>query len=218
MIISFVNQKGGVGKTTLSINVAAALANAGHRVLLIDADTQGSSTAWASLRSINDFTTVSIARENLAPAAMSLAEGYDHTIIDGPPHAAEIARSAIAASDLVLLPIEPSGLSTWAADLTVEQVRWTQRTRPELQCRFVVSRKINGTVIGADIRNMAADSQLPFMDSEIQNRVAFAECASLAETIFEYAPGGKAAAEIQSLTEEILSNGQEKLQRLAEAT
>ena len=59
MIISFINQKGGVGKTTLSINVASALANAGHKVLLIDADKQGSSTAWASLREETPFQVVS---------------------------------------------------------------------------------------------------------------------------------------------------------------
>ncbi|MDF3472419.1 ParA family protein, partial [Sulfitobacter sp. M57] len=50
MIISFLNQKGGVGKTTLSVNVASCLARQGHRVLLIDADKQGSATTWASLR------------------------------------------------------------------------------------------------------------------------------------------------------------------------
>ena len=117
MIISFLNQKGGVGKTTLAVNVAACLALIGHRILLVDADKQGSATTWASLREDNDFQVISLARENMARDAMQMATDYDHTIIDGPPHAERIARSCIAASDLVLLPIEPSGLSTWASDL-----------------------------------------------------------------------------------------------------
>jgi len=122
MIISFLNQKGGVGKTTLSVNVAACLARQGHRVLLIDADKQGSATTWASLRQDAPFQVVSMARANMARDAMKLAADYTHAVIDGPPHAEEIARSCIVASDFVALPIEPSGLSTWASDLTVRQV------------------------------------------------------------------------------------------------
>ncbi|MBV5261648.1 ParA family protein, partial [Synechococcus moorigangaii CMS01] len=160
MIISFLNQKGGVGKTTLSVNVAGCLARQGHRVLLIDADKQGSATTWASLREDAPFQVVSMARANMARDALKLAQDYDHTIIDGPPHAEEIARSCIVASDFVALPIEPSGLSTWASDLTVRQVKEAQEFKSTLKCGFVVSRKIGKTVIGRDIRNMAADCLL----------------------------------------------------------
>lgn len=85
MIISFLNQKGGVGKTTLSVNVAAYLAEYGHRVLLIDADKQGSATTWASIRDDSQFQVVSMARANMARDALKLAADYAHTIIDGLP-------------------------------------------------------------------------------------------------------------------------------------
>jgi cellulose biosynthesis protein BcsQ len=81
MIISFLNQKGGVGKTTLAVNVAACLALTGHRVLLVDADKQGSATTWASLREDSDFQVISLARENMARDATQMATDYDHTII-----------------------------------------------------------------------------------------------------------------------------------------
>lgn len=203
MIISFLNQKGGVGKTTLSVNVAGCLARQGHRVLLIDADKQGSATTWASLREDAPFQVVSMARANMARDALKFAQDYTHTIIDGPPHAEEIARSCIVASDFVALPIEPSGLSTWASDLTVRQVKEAQELKPSLKCGFVVSRKIGKTVIGRDIRNMAAEAGLPILKSEIEQRVAFAEGMTMGQTIFEWAGGSIAAREIENLTKEI---------------
>lgn len=203
MIISFLNQKGGVGKTTLSVNVAGCLARQGHRVLLIDADKQGSATTWASLREDAPFQVVSMARANMARDALKLAQDYDHTIIDGPPHAEEIARSCIVASDFVALPIEPSGLSTWASDLTVRQVKEAQEFKPSLKCGFVVSRKIGKTVIGRDIRNMAAEAGLPILGNEIEQRVAFAEGMTMGQTIFEWAGDSNAAREIEHLTKEI---------------
>ena len=203
MIISFLNQKGGVGKTTLSVNVAGCLARQGHRVLLIDADKQGSTTTWASLREDAPFQVVSMARANMARDALKLAQDYDHTIIDGPPHAEEIARSCIVASDFVALPIEPSGLSTWASDLTVRQVKEAQEFKSTLKCGFVVSRKIGKTVIGRDIRNMAAEAGLPILESEIEQRVAFAEGMTMGQTIFEWAGESNAAREIEHLTKEI---------------
>lgn len=203
MIISFLNQKGGVGKTTLSVNVAGCLARQGHRVLLIDADKQGSATTWASLREDAPFQVVSMARANMARDALKLAQDYTHTIIDGPPHAEEIARSCIVASDFVALPIEPSGLSTWASDLTVRQIKEAQEFKPSLKCGFVVSRKIGKTVIGRDIRNMAAEAGLPILASEIEQRVAFAEGMTMGQTIFEWAGDSNAAREINQLTKEI---------------
>ena len=206
MIIGFINQKGGVGKSTLSLNVAHLLAMSGARVLFIDTDKQRSVAKLAEKRADDDpfpFTLVEMARDNMARDALQIAADYDHVVIDGPRDAEKITRAVIVTSEIVVLPYEPSGFSTDAGETTIEQVRECLIIKPDLKCGIVVSRKIEGTVIGADIRELAAESGLPVFDTAIVNRVAHAEAVTLAKSIFEYQPASKAANEIRALTEEI---------------
>jgi chromosome partitioning protein len=204
LIISFLNQKGGVGKSTLSINVAACFALLGQKVLLIDADKQGTASTWASLRTDTGFQVVSMARENMARDALRLAADFDFTIIDGPPQAETISRSCIVASDLVVVPIEPGGPSRWSSNLTVQQLKEAQELKPTLKCGFVVSRKVGGTVLGRDARIMAADAGIPMFETEIEARIAYAEASTMGRTIFEWSPRTQAVTDIQALTHELL--------------
>lgn len=216
MILGFINQKGGVGKTTLSLNVAHCLALTGARVLLIDADRQRSSSMWAESRGDNPppFTVVDMARDNMARDALKMAPDYDHVVIDGPRDAEKITRAVIVASEMVVLPIEPSAFSTNAAKTTLAQVEECQIIKPDLKCGIVVSRKIKGTVIGNEFRDIAAEFGMPVFETEIISRVAHAEAATLAQTIFEYQPSGEAAKEIRRLTNEIetMYDGEKELQ------
>ncbi len=204
LVISFLNQKGGVAKSTLSINVAACFALLGQKVLLIDADKQGTASTWASLRAETAFQVVSMARENMARDALRLAADFDFAIIDGPPQAETISRSCIVASDLVVVPIEPGGASRWSSDLTVRQLKEAQELKPTLKCGFVISRKIGSTVLGRDTRSMAADAGIPTLETEIEQRVAYAEALTMGKTIFEWSGRSAAVGDIQALTHELL--------------
>ena len=89
--------------------------------------------------------------------------------------------------------------------------------KASLKCGFVVSRKIGNTVIGRDIRAMAAQAGIPILATEIEQRVAFAESMTLGKTIFEWNPGGPAGREIERLTLELLSHVQEDLRSSTQA-
>ncbi len=205
LVISFLNQKGGVGKSTLSINVAGCLAMLGQRVLLIDADKQGTASTWASLRADAPFQVISMARENMARDALRVAADYDFTVIDGPPQAEAISRSCIVASDVVVVPIEPGGASRWSSDLTVRQLKDARELKHSLKCGFVVSRRIGSTVLGRDARVMASDAGIPLFDTEIEQRIGYAEALTMGKTIFEWAgPTSAAVHEIHNLTHELL--------------
>ena len=109
MIIAILNQKGGVGKTTLSVNLAAALALSGARTLLVDADPQASALDWQAARKGESlFPVVGIAKPTLHKDVPGLAGGYEHIVIDGPPRANDLAKSAIMAAELIVIPVQPS--------------------------------------------------------------------------------------------------------------
>ena len=204
MIVSFLNQKGGVGKSTLSVNVAAFLATKKNRkVLLIDADTQGTATAWAALRDDSHFQVVSMARDNMARDALAMAADYQDVIIDGPPGAGKRTREAIIVSDVVLVPIEPSGASIWSSRDIVTQIQEAQTYKPAIKAAFVISRKLANTVLGRDVREMAAANGFPLLQSEVVNRVGFAEALTLGKTVFEWAGGKDAAQDIEKLCLEL---------------
>src|SRR5467141_1658396 len=101
-ITAFLNQKGGVGKTTLSCNFATALAQDGTRVLVIDADPQHGALTWQEHRDASPlFPIVGLPTDKLHREIPTHATHYDHVIIDAPPQVNTIARSIILAADLI---------------------------------------------------------------------------------------------------------------------
>lgn len=208
MIIALLNQKGGVGKTTLATHIAGELALRGQQVILLDADPQGSALDWTQRRSQLGlprlFSAVGLARETLHQEAPELARRCDHIVIDGPPRIAAITRSALMAAEQVLIPVQPSPYDLWASGEMVALIREAQVFRPHLAAAFVINRRVVRTVIGREARGTLDEQPFPALASEVCQRIVFADSVAAGRLARETAPDSMAAREIGALADELL--------------
>ena len=204
-VISVLNQKGGSGKTTIATHLARAILLKGFSVLLVDSDPQGSSRDWAAVNEENPVPVVGIDRPTIERDLKRIAE-KDYVIIDGAPQAADLAISAIKASDIIIIPVQPSPYDIWATSDLVDLVKQRiEMTDGKLKAAFVVSRTIKGTKIGKEISVALSDYGLPVLETSITQRVIYPTSASIGSSVLDEEPAGEASKEINNLTNEILS-------------
>jgi len=205
MIITIQNQKGGVGKTTLAIHLAHALALRGARMLAVDADPQGSARDWAAARGETNplFPVVGLDRPTVHRDLPAMAVNFNHVVIDGPPRVSDLARSAIIASELVVIPVQPSPYDVWAAQEIVDIIKEASVFKEGLKSVFVINRKIVNTAIGRDVTEALTVYGLPVLRSSVCQRVAFAESAASGCTVLETDIDSVAAKEILALVDEL---------------
>lgn len=204
-VIAILNQKGGVGKTTLAVHIATALARNEKKVLLLDADPQGSALDWAAARHTDPlFPVVGLPKASIHKELPALATGYDVVIIDGPPRVYDVARSAIMASDLVLVPVQPSPYDVWAAKEIIDLLKEAAVYKPSLKSAFIINRKIVNTAIGRDVADALSQYPVPVLPTAVCQRVAFAESATKGLTVYELDPDMLASQEIGQLADDIV--------------
>ena len=205
-VIALLNQKGGVGKTTLSVHLATALAN-GHKVLLVDADPQGSALDWSAQRESEGaparFPVIGLPKETLHRELTPISLDYEWVVIDGPPRVNKIARSAIVASDFVVIPVQPSPFDIWAADDVVEIIDECAAIKPNLPTWFLVNRLILNTTLGHEVLDELSKRPFPSFQTAIRNRQEYAKAARKGLTALETEPHGPAAEEIRAWAAEI---------------
>jgi chromosome partitioning protein len=203
-VIAVLNQKGGVGKTTIAVHLARALQLMEQEVLLVDSDPQGSARDWSAAKINQPLTVIGIDRPTLDRDIKRIAtKGF--VVIDGAPQLKDMAASAVKAADLALIPVQPSPYDIWAtADLVDLVKQRIEITEGRFKAFFIVSRIITGTKIGKEIFDLLSDYKLPILNSTISQRVIFAVSASNGETAMDAEPNSTASSEIMALAKEIL--------------
>jgi chromosome partitioning protein len=203
MIISFVNQKGGVGKTTSAINIAASLKRRNYEVKFIDADPQGSASHWQAVESNNAFEVVHHPEPISQNEIEEFSQNCDFLVIDAPPAIGDITKSILAITDLSIVPLSPSSLDIWSCKGTLDMIDEAQVDNPDLDVKLLINRKIPGTRVGREARDSLSIFDMDLLDTELCQRVAYIDAMTSGVSVMQYAPSSKAAGEIESLCDEL---------------
>lgn len=195
-VVTFAAQKGGVGKTTLAVNIAVAASARGTRTALFDLDPQESATAWSERRSNDDPHIEPISARRLGQAIEAArAAGFDFAIIDTPPAAGSEAAEAAQRADLVIIPCRPSLVDLDAIKTTAQLIASTGRPGVVV----LNAAPPTATALIKDACLLVRETGLDVASTIIRERSAYRAAWPLGQGVIEYEPSGKAATEIASL-------------------
>ena len=186
-VVAFLNEKGGPGKSTLATNVATALHRQGRKVVLVDADPQGTARDWraASPGNANLPPVVAIDRhQTLATSLASLSA--DIVIIDAPAKAESMAAAIVRVSHVALLVIQPSGADVWASAAAVKLIQARRDAGGTIDAAFLVNRTSGTTKLSKLIRDGAWNEyNIDQLTATVGNRVAFAQALTDGVSVFD---------------------------------
>lgn len=206
-VISVVNQKGGVGKSTIACNLAVNAVYDGKRPLLIDADPQGSSLSFRAIRQTDDIKAVSITQPTIHKDINDFSN-FDVVIVDAGGRDNTLFRSAVTAASkgILLIPVLPSQYDIWAAEDTFTVLK-EARIYVDIQAYAVFNQAIQNTTVSKEARKaleeLAAESDIKLINTVLYSRVDYKKSISQGMGVMEYQSKGKAADEIKNLYSEI---------------
>lgn len=207
LVIAIANLKGGTGKSTVTLALATTLHAAKHRVLIIDADSQGTCRQWAARAAEQGHDgppVVSMDTKALARDLPRVSANYDVVLVDTPARLGPAARAAMIVADLVVLPVSPGAADVWALQETISVLEEAQALRPDLRAVVALNRA-DRTTLARVAQEALRELQLPLLDGALTARVAHGEAMLAGRGVSENAPGSKAALEVETLTAAVLA-------------
>ena len=211
MRIAITNLKGGVGKTTVTTNLAVAFAHKGKRVCIVDTDLgQKSSMEWAGNRgeALLHIPVYGAMSKQLNKEVAKLNEENDIVFIDGTPQLSELAERTVLASDILIIPISPSIYDLRAFENFYEKVQQINQVREDqglkgVKTTIIVNRIAEKTNLGREILEALNDYEdVSVFKTKLANRISYAECATYGMGVIEW-KDQKAKVEFSALVDEI---------------
>jgi len=206
-VIAVVNQKGGAGKSTLTMLLAGALAETGAEVLVADADPQNTALRWATAGNGFPARVEDLSGEEgkLHKHLRKRLDKFDYVVIDSPPAAtAPVTESALRLAHLALVPVIPSPLDLWASLRIRDAIQHARHKNPNLVARIVVNQAQLNTVLAREVLAMLPEFGIPMLAAQLKQRTAYRQCAALGASAA--ALGSRAALaslEVEALMREI---------------
>lgn len=209
-IIAVVNQKGGVGKTTVSMQLAGALGRRGGKVLVVDADPQSTATRWAaSAEDDKPFPAavvgLSAANAKVHREVKKFVDGYAYIIIDCPPAAdSPMPQSALLIADLALVPVIPSPLDMWAAVGVREVIEKVSDVNQDLKVRLLLNQCQPNTSLTKEALEILPKFGIEMCKTQLRQRQVYRQSAVFGQTVHDFGKNASAAiAEIEALADEL---------------
>ena len=211
-ITVFGGEKGGTGKTTLAVNIAAMLARKGKDVLLLDTDRQGTASFWATVRDEENIeprvACVQKFGKGLPAQVRDLAERYDEIIIDAGGRDSMELRYALGVADRAYIPVQPFQFDIWTIRQMDTLVEMAKGLNEELAAFIVLNRVATNPAIREDRETREFITREDFQhltlaESMIRDRIAFRKAARDGLAVVEYGQDRKAVNEMNQLYEEI---------------
>ncbi len=203
LILALMNEKGGSGKSTLAINIATAMHRRGRKVVLVDADPQGTARDWrsASPEDVDLPPVVALDRPQMLSSLSQMAA--DVVIIDTPAKAESMAAAVIRIAHVALVVIQPSGADVWAAAATVKLVQSKIDVGGRIDAAFLVNRassttKLSRLIKGGEWNEYGLDQ----LENTVGNRVAFAQALTDGLSVYDLSDS-QAKIEIDSIVDEL---------------